>query len=72
VEHVINTHVQIYSENTRHILQKYYKSFSYTKKFFYRGKGVCVYRYFLKAALNFALLFLRIVTLGDKLPKILC
>jgi len=43
--------------------------FTYNK--FYLQSFVCVYRYFLKAALNFALLCLRIVTLCGELLKIL-
>ena len=57
------------------ILQKqYYRSSLHTKKFIYRVKGVCVCVcvcvYVLRAALNFTLSFLRIVTMGGKMLKI--
>jgi len=63
------TNIHIYSI-------KYYKYFTKTilyiifahKKFIYRVKRICLY--FLKAALNCSLSFLRIVTLGGKLLKI--
>jgi len=65
-----NTHIYIYSvKYHKHVTKILYIIFTY-KKFIYRVKGMCVCMYFLKVALNFALSFLRTVTLGGKLLKI--
>jgi hypothetical protein len=54
--------------NTTIILQKYYKSSVHIQNSSTEYKE-CVCTYFPKAAVNFALSFLKIVTLGGKLLK---
>jgi len=67
---VINAHIQICSVIVQIFYKKHYESSIPIKKFICRVKGLCVCRYFLKAALNFALSFVRIVALGGKMLKI--
>ena len=65
VSHIYKN-IKNYSVNTTNILPKQYYNHCYTRRIHLHSKtSVC--RYFLMAALNFALSFFRIVTLGCKL-----
>ena len=70
VKHIINTQIYKFTvQTTTNILQKQYYKSIHIKNSSTESKE-CVCRYFLKAALSFALSFLRIVTLDAKLLKI--
>jgi len=71
VKQVINTQIYKFTvyKTTNIFTKTVLEIIVANKKLIYRVKGMYV-KYFLKAALNFALSFLRIVTLGGILLKI--
>jgi len=68
MEQLVNTRILIESVKYYRHSAKILEIIFTQKEFICRVKWLC--RYFLMAALNFALSFLKIVTLGSKLLKI--